>query len=77
MINKFYDLAVMQPEVPATVQSHYGATETQGFRVYWMSGLRRALSLWRTHCRANEENSRTFSAADKTKRKGRKQTQIV
>lgn len=23
MINKFYDLAVMQPEVPATVQSHY------------------------------------------------------
>ena len=23
MINKFYDLATMQPEVPATVQSHY------------------------------------------------------
>lgn len=23
MINKFYDLAVMQPKVPATVQSHY------------------------------------------------------
>lgn len=25
MINKFYDLAVMQPEVPAAVQSHYEA----------------------------------------------------
>ena len=23
MINKYYDLAVMQPKVPATVQSHY------------------------------------------------------
>ena len=23
MINKFYDLAIMQPEVPATIQSHY------------------------------------------------------
>ena len=23
MINKFYDLATMQPAVPATVQSHY------------------------------------------------------
>ena len=23
MINKFYDLATMQPEVPATIQSHY------------------------------------------------------
>lgn len=23
MINKFYDLATMQPKVPATVQSHY------------------------------------------------------
>ena len=27
MINKFYDLATMQPEVPATVQSHYEALE--------------------------------------------------
>ena len=27
MINKFYDLAAMQPEVPATVQSHYEALE--------------------------------------------------
>ena len=28
MINKFYDLATMQPEVPATVQSHYEAAGT-------------------------------------------------
>ena len=27
MINKFYDLATMQPEVPATVQAHYEALE--------------------------------------------------
>ena len=27
MINKFYDLAVMQPEVPATVKSHYELLE--------------------------------------------------
>lgn len=27
MINKFYDLAVLQPEVPATVQAHYEALE--------------------------------------------------
>ena len=27
MINKFYDLATMQPEVPATVQSHYELLE--------------------------------------------------
>ena len=27
MINKFYDLAAMQPEVPATVQAHYEALE--------------------------------------------------
>ena len=27
MINKFYDLATMQPEVPATVRSHYEALE--------------------------------------------------
>ena len=27
MINKFYDLAVMQPEVPATVKAHYEALE--------------------------------------------------
>ena len=27
MINKFYDLAAMQPEVPAAVQSHYEALE--------------------------------------------------
>ena len=27
MINKFYDLATMQPEVPATVQSHYEMLE--------------------------------------------------
>ena len=27
MINKFYDLAAMQPEVPATVQSHYELLE--------------------------------------------------
>ena len=27
MINKLYDLAVMQPEVPATVRSHYEALE--------------------------------------------------
>ena len=27
MINKFYDLAVIQPEVPATVRSHYGLLE--------------------------------------------------
>ena len=27
MINKFYDLAVMQPEVPASVQSHYQLLE--------------------------------------------------
>lgn len=29
MINKFYDLAVIQPEVPATVRSHYGLLEHQ------------------------------------------------
>ena len=23
MINKYYDLAIMQPEVPATIKSHY------------------------------------------------------
>ena len=27
MINKFYDLATMQPEVPATVKSHYELLE--------------------------------------------------
>ncbi len=27
LINKFYDLATMQPEVPATVQSHYELLE--------------------------------------------------
>ena len=27
MINKFYDLAVMQPKVPATLASHYGLLE--------------------------------------------------
>ena len=27
MINKFYDLAIMQPEAPAAVQSHYEALE--------------------------------------------------
>ena len=27
MINKFYDLATMQPEVPAAVKSHYEALE--------------------------------------------------
>ena len=27
MINKFYDLAIMQPEAPATVRSHYEALE--------------------------------------------------
>jgi len=27
MVNKYYDLAVMQPEVPATVKSHYLALE--------------------------------------------------
>lgn len=27
MINKFYDLAAMQPEVPATVRSHYELLE--------------------------------------------------
>ena len=27
MINKFYDLATMQPEVPATIQSHYELLE--------------------------------------------------
>ncbi len=27
MINKFYDLATMQPKVPATVQSHYELLE--------------------------------------------------
>lgn len=27
MINKFYDLATMQPEVPVTVQSHYELLE--------------------------------------------------
>ena len=27
MINKFYDLATMQPEVPATIQAHYEALE--------------------------------------------------
>lgn len=27
MINKFYDLTTMQPEVPATVQSHYELLE--------------------------------------------------
>ena len=29
MINKFYDLATMQPAVPQTVQSHYGLLEHQ------------------------------------------------
>lgn len=29
MINKFYDLATMQPEVPATVKSHYRLLEHQ------------------------------------------------
>ena len=28
MINKFYDLATMQPEVPATMQAHYEAAGT-------------------------------------------------
>lgn len=27
MVNKYYDLAAMQPEVPATVRAHYGALE--------------------------------------------------
>ncbi len=27
MINKYYDLAVMQPQIPATVQSHYELLE--------------------------------------------------
>ena len=27
MIQKFYDLAVMQPQVPATVQAHYESLE--------------------------------------------------
>ena len=27
MINKFYDLATMQPQIPATVQSHYELLE--------------------------------------------------
>ena len=27
MINKFYDLATMQPEVPATIKSHYELLE--------------------------------------------------
>ena len=34
-----------------------------------MSGLRGALSLWRTHCRANEENSRPFRLLIKRKEK--------
>ena len=25
MVNKLYDLAAMQPEVPATIRAHYGA----------------------------------------------------
>ena len=39
MINKFYDLATMQPAVPAAIQSHYEAlyhhaSECIGCRAY-------------------------------------------
>ena len=29
MVNKLYDLAVMQPQVPASAQEHYQALETR------------------------------------------------
>ena len=34
MINKFYDLATMQPKVPATVQSHYEPVSYTHLDVY-------------------------------------------
>ena len=44
MINKFYDLAAMQPEVPATVRSHYEAVGAYRVRVHRLPRLRVPMS---------------------------------
>lgn len=56
MINKFYDLATMQPEVPATVQSHYELLEKTASACIGLPCLREPLPLWRKNCREDEED---------------------
>ena len=60
MINKFYDLATMQPEVPATVRSHYEAAGAHRVRVHRLPRLRDAMSLRRAGRGADAENRRTL-----------------
>ena len=47
MVNKFYDLAIQQPEVPQSVQS-LRRTRHHGFLLYRLPGLRVPLSLQRS-----------------------------
>lgn len=46
MVNKLYDLATMQPEVPATVKAHYGALSATAADCIGLRRLRDTLSLW-------------------------------
>ena len=47
MINKFYDLATMQPEVPATIQSHYELLGHTASGMHRLPCVRSALSVRR------------------------------
>lgn len=60
MINKFYDLAAMQPEVPATVRSHYELLEHTASACIGLPRLRDAMSLRRAGRGADAENRRTL-----------------
>ena len=56
MINKFYDLATMQPEVPATDAVPLRAAGAQSVRMHRLPGLRKTLPLRRAYCGEDGEN---------------------
>ena len=58
MINKYYDLATMQPEMPATIKSHYMLLEHKASECVSCHACEKKMPIWSSYCRKNEEDSK-------------------
>lgn len=65
MINKFYDLATMQPQIPATVQSHYELLEHKASECIGCHLLRSTVPVWSSD-RGEDGETRSYLDADIT-----------
>ena len=58
MINKFYDLATMQPALPAAIQSHYEALDHHASECIGCRACEPRCPLWGEDRRADEQGER-------------------